>query len=81
MGFFLFHKFSNLPPPPSQLLLVFFVCLEFQIIRFGISTFTPIFFIEISFVLRPPQVLTALPPSAWTSLDLATNTATKVGII
>ena len=29
----------------------FFVCLEFQIIRFVI---TPIFFIEISFVLLPP---------------------------
>ena len=28
--------------------------LEFQIIRFMISTFTPIFFIEISFVLPPP---------------------------
>ena len=33
---------------------LFFVCLEFQIIGFVISTFTPIFFIEISFVLLPP---------------------------
>ena len=34
----------------------FFVCLEFQIIRFVISTtFTPIF-IEISFVLLPPPL-------------------------
>ena len=33
---------------------LFFVCLEFQIIWFVISTFTPIFFIEISFVLPPP---------------------------
>ena len=33
---------------------LFFVCLEFQVIRFVISTFTPIFFIEISFVLSPP---------------------------
>ena len=32
----------------------FFVCLEFQIIRFVFSSFTPIFFIEISFVLLPP---------------------------
>ena len=32
---------------------MFFVCLEFQIIRFVISTFTPRFFIEISFVLLP----------------------------
>ena len=31
-----------------------FVCLEFQIIRLVISPFTPIFFIEISFVLLPP---------------------------
>ena len=31
--------------------------MEFQIIRFVISTFTPIFYIEISFVLLPP------PPS------------------
>ena len=30
------------------------VCLEFQIIRFVISNFTPTFFIEISFVLPPP---------------------------
>ena len=35
--------------------LFFVICLlEFQIIRFVISTFTPIFFIEISFVLPPP---------------------------
>ena len=31
-----------------------FVCLEFQIIRLVIITFTPIVFIEISFVLLPP---------------------------
>ena len=37
---------------------LFFVCLEFQIIWFVINTFTPIFFIEISFVLLPPP----LPP-------------------
>ena len=43
------------------MLLFFFcfcVCLEFQIIRFVINTFTPIFFIKISFVLPPPP-----PPS------------------
>ena len=35
--------------------LFFFVsCLEFQIIRLVNSTFTPIFFIEISFVTPPP---------------------------
>ena len=43
---------------------LFFVCLECQIIRFVISTFTPIFFIEISFVLPPPQ---SIPwPRTWT---------------
>ena len=36
---------------------LFFVCLEFQIIRFVISTFTPIFFIEISFVYPPPPLV------------------------
>ena len=35
-------------------MLVFVVCLEFQIMWSVISTFTPIFFIEISFVLPPP---------------------------
>ena len=35
---------------------VCFVCLEFQIIRFVISSFTPLVFIEISFVHPPPQV-------------------------
>ena len=39
---------------------LFFVYLEFQIIRFVISTFTSIFFIEIFFVLPPP------PPSQLT---------------
>ena len=34
---------------------LFFVCLEFQIIPFVISTFTPRFFIEISFVLLPQE--------------------------
>ena len=34
--------------------LFFVFCLEFQMIRFVISTFSPIFFIEISFVLLPP---------------------------
>ena len=61
------HKFSNftfvfLSSVFCQVLALvahvccclFFVCLEFQIIRFVISTFTPIFFIEISFVLLPP---------------------------
>ena len=33
---------------------IIFPILEFQIIPFMISTFTPIFFIEISFVLPPP---------------------------
>ena len=36
-----------------------FVCLEFQIIRFVISTFMPIFFIEIFFVLLTPPGLLA----------------------
>ena len=36
------------------LVFLFFVCLEFQINRFVFSTFTPVFFIEISFVLPPP---------------------------
>ena len=32
----------------------FFVCLKFQIFRFVISTFTPLFFFGISFVFPPP---------------------------
>ena len=36
------------------MLFLFFICLEFLIIRFVISTFTQIFFIEMSFVLLPP---------------------------
>ena len=45
----------KIPPPPIMFVIVFFfVCLEFQIIRFVISTFTPIFLIDISFVLPPP---------------------------
>ena len=36
---------------------LFFVCLEFQIIRFVTSTFTPIFFIEISSFYPPPPML------------------------
>ena len=49
-------------PPVLRWLLVIvacFVCLECQIILFVISTFTPIFFIEIFFVLLPtyPQDL------------------------
>ena len=43
--------------PPSLSLLLFFVCLEFLIIRFVISTSMPIFFIKISFVLPPPPLL------------------------
>ena len=49
-GAFLFYS--------SLLLLVlflFFVCLEFQIIRFVSSTFILLFFIENSFVLLPPS--------------------------
>ena len=42
--------------------LLFFVCLEFQIIRFLISTFTPIFFIEISFT--PPHFVANKEPGA-----------------
>ena len=47
----------------SLLLFVFLFCLEFQIIRFVISTFTLIFFIEISFVLPPP------PGKSWRFLS------------
>ena len=36
---------------------MFFVCLEFRIILFVISTFMSIFFIEISFALPPPPQL------------------------
>ena len=35
----------------------FFACLEFQIIWFVISTFTPIFFIEMPFINPPPQTM------------------------
>ena len=48
----------------------FFVfCLGFQIIRFVISTFTPIFFIEISFVSLPPplQNVTLMFPAPFAS--------------
>ena len=55
--------FINIPhcTPPYMFVVAcfFFVCLEFQIIRFVISTFTPILFIEISFVLHPPPPYTS----------------------
>ena len=65
--FFLFLCFCHLDLVLALVLIFvigcfsFFVCLEFHIIRFVISTFTPIFFIEISFVLLlPPDHQTAL---------------------
>ena len=57
------HQCAHLTPPSPALVarvcycFFLFVCLEFLIIWFVISTFTPIFFIEISFVLLPPPPL------------------------
>ena len=45
-----FHKFSTFYQPLCVVSQFFFVCLGFQIILFVISTFTPIIFIEISFI-------------------------------
>ena len=53
-----------------MLLLVFLFCLVFQIIRFVISTFMPIFFIEISFVLPPPPDGMQCCRSDWPGLCL-----------
>ena len=60
LGFYLFHKFSNFTPQRWFLVFVFacfFVCLEFQIIRFVINTLTPIFFI---LCFTPPPFLFVL---------------------
>ena len=48
---FRFFCFIDFPIFVVACFFILFVCFEFQIIRFVISTFTPIFFIDISFVL------------------------------
>ena len=59
-----FHEWNTPLQPSCRVDLGFFVPihfpfhLEFQIIRLVISTFTPIFFIKISFVLHPPPMPT-----------------------
>ena len=54
-----------------------FVCLEFQIIRFVISTFTPIFFIEISFIL---QEVTGLGFSCFVVINSRVLSANRVDL-
>ena len=59
-GLFISEMFQFYSPNPGMLLLFF--CLEFQIILLVRSTFTPIFFIEISFVNLFHTFPILLPP-------------------
>ena len=52
----------------SLLLFCLFVCLELQINQFVISTFKPVFFIEISFDLPPPLVCCQPTEMIWAFL-------------
>ena len=56
-----------------------FVCLEFQIIRFVISTFTAIFFIEISFVYSPPPHQHRMTVYMWSRALLRPSNLTMLG--